>query len=86
MPPLRIVIVLCYLLVCALTIMGVARDYLETITESDLPLGAAAVVAKGDEMTIRINAPKVNDLYGYQFRLEYDNEQFSASKLKSLID
>ena len=82
----QIVITLCCLLICTMVVIWVADNRAETITDPEAPLGADSTIMKGDEVKIRIGAPQVGDLYGYQFRLEYDSEQFSANKLKSLID
>ena len=85
--PLQIAITICCLVACAMTVMWwVAHNRTETITEAEAPLSAASMIMEGDKMTVRINAPQVDDLYGYQFRLEYDNTRFSVSDLTSLID
>ena len=83
---MQITIALCCLVVCVITIILIMRSQTETITELEAPLGAASIVMQSDEMTVRISAPEVDDLYGYQFRLEYDSTRFTASNLKSLID
>ena len=84
--PVHVAIILCWLLVCVMTFIWITHSRTETIAESETPLGVASTIMKGDEMIVRINAQQVDDLYGYQFRLEYDREQFAVNKLKSLVD
>jgi len=82
--PIHITIAICGLLVCLMAAMLITRNRAE-ITEPGTPVGAAPAIMQDDEMTVIINAPEVADLYGYQFRLEYDSTRFAASKLKSLV-
>ena len=83
--PLRFGITLCCFGVCVAAALFFVKSSTEMISAPETPIAAAPVIAKGYDVTVRINAPKADDLYGYQFRLEYDSASFAASKLKSLI-
>ena len=53
--------------------------------KQNAPVAAAHTVMEGDVLTIHVAAPEVSDLYGYQFRLEYDDTSFAVDGLQSLI-
>jgi hypothetical protein len=82
----RIVAAICCILaVCAAGVIWIVSDPAEvipeeeTIPEENVPLSPVTELVEGDQLTIRVGAPDVSDLYGYQFKLEYDTARFTAS-------
>ena len=64
------------------------RDDAVDISLEDIPLsGAPVTVTAGDKFVITVAAPSVEDMYGYQFRVNYNAADYVYSgELKSDIN
>ena len=83
--PLRLAVAVCCLIIGGTALfIFVNNNHEEGIADDGVPL-TAFTYAEGDLITLRIAAPEVSDLYGYQFRLEYDDTLFSVGDVQSLI-
>ena len=85
--PLKLVIGLALLGVCAVIFfLAASRNSAEFMDDIDVSLSPAFTVEEGDVLTLRVAATEVSDLYGYQFRLEYDDTLLSVGAPQSLIE
>ena len=57
----------------------------EVLTEGEL-LTEGDTLTEGEALTVRITADTVEDLYGYQFQMEYDDKLLSLDGIRSLLD
>ena len=97
--PIRLVVVcgvLAVLIIVAYFITS--RPAVVDIHDADTPLAASYPVTEGnvltehdtltegEALTVRITADAVEDLYGYQFQLEYNDKLLSIDGIRSLLD
>jgi len=97
--PLRLVVVcgvLAVLIIVAYFITS--RPAVVAIHDADTPLAASypvnvsdaltdyTTLTEGEALTVRITADAVEDLYGYQFQLEYNDKLLSIDGIRSLLD
>ena len=55
----HVAIMLCWLLVCVMTVIWVTHNHTETIAESETPLGGTSAIMNGDEMIVKIGRAHV---------------------------
>jgi hypothetical protein len=84
--PLQLVIALCVVAVSAVLIYKMLSAPAVMVADVDVPLSSSDVIKVGDQIAVRISAPAVTDLYGYQFELGYDNTMFTPGNPDSLLD
>lgn len=85
---------LCSVVICSMMYMKMAENnrlllellaqggVVETIQPSDTPLSAPA----GSTVTILVSAEQVEDMYGYQFKLNYDESAMEYKSIRSSLD
>ena len=71
-------------LCCALLIGLIAQGW-QVIDDDMVPLGAFGVLNPGDTVTVRVYAPQVVDLYGYQFNLDFDDNALEFVSVRSSL-
>ena len=86
---------LCSVIICGMMYMKasennrllldlVSQNGLQTIAPAEIPL--STFLYAGDTITVRVNAEKVSDMYGYQFKLNYDESAMQYKSIRSSVD
>ena len=83
--PLRLAIICGVLAILAIAAYRITFSPSEVIFDSGTSLAASHVIIEGDILTVRVSAREVSDMYGYQFRFEYDDTMFTVDGIQSLV-
>jgi len=83
--PLRFFIICSVVAAILIISYNIAFKPSDEIIDEEIPLAAVHFVTEGDVLKVRVSADEVTDLYGYQFRLQYDDSLFTVDGVQSLV-